>query len=241
MEDRGIPRPVHPLPGARRSRPGIEVVRLREPRGVRRTDRVRSGSGHTRATRWGAFTARLVDALVVDARCLDLAGPRGCGHRAGLVMAVADHEPAARDRVPAVSQLGYSGIGFGFQGGGEHCLAPSRTTSSMSAKPLAVVPSASTPLSMDVPSRPVFAAPAYMVFPLVEVAACSPMVVRLRPCWGLRFRGRRFRLGRSRGTAGCGGAWAPAGVRPSCGGGRRCRRQASHGAPPRSAPLCVWP
>lgn len=66
-----------------------------------------------------ALAGRLVDALVVHPWRLHLDGPGRSSDRPGLVVAVADHEPSPV-LVALVGQLGYVGVDFGLQGGGQH-------------------------------------------------------------------------------------------------------------------------
>jgi hypothetical protein len=66
-----------------------------------------------------SHSGRLVDALVIDPRDLDLDRPGRGRDPSGLVVAVA-HDQTPPGLVPLIGQLGYVGVDFGFQRGGQH-------------------------------------------------------------------------------------------------------------------------
>ncbi len=66
-----------------------------------------------------ALARLLVDALVVLAWSFDLDRPGRGRHVPGLVVSVADHEPPPA-LVLLIGQLGYVGVNFGLQRGGQH-------------------------------------------------------------------------------------------------------------------------
>jgi len=66
-----------------------------------------------------ALPGRLVDALVIDPRRLDLDRPGHCGDPSRLVVAVA-HDQTPPGLVPLIRQLGYVGVDFGLQRSGRH-------------------------------------------------------------------------------------------------------------------------